>query len=100
MTMTAESRDRGLVKTSMADFVAAHPDLRYTFFGGKGGVGKTVMAGVTAVPLARTGKRTLLASTNPVHNPSGLLGQDVLGKAKGVARGDWPFALEDGTAGR
>src|SRR2546423_8039084 len=94
MTMTAESRDRGLVKTSMADFVAAHPDLRYTFCGGKGGVGKTVMAGVTAVHLARTGKRTLLASTNPVHSLSGLLGQDVFGKPTAVPGVDGLFAFE------
>src|SRR5918999_3171 len=40
----------------------------------------TVMAGVTAVQLARSGKRTLLASTNPVHSLSGLLGQDVFGR--------------------
>jgi arsenite/tail-anchored protein-transporting ATPase len=94
MTMTAESRDRGLVKTSMADFIAAHPNLRYTFFGGKGGVGKTVMAGVTAVHLARTGKRTLLASTNPVHSLSGLLGQDVFGKPTAVPGVDGLFAFE------
>jgi arsenite-transporting ATPase len=43
-------------------------------------VGKTVMAGVTALHLAREGKRTVLASTNPVHSLSGLLDQDVYGK--------------------
>ena len=69
-----------LVRTSMAEYLAQHGDLRYLFFGGKGGVGKTVMAGVTAVHLARSGKRTLLASTNPVHSLSSLLGQDVFGK--------------------
>src|SRR5207253_8159862 len=44
---------------------------------GKGGVGKTAMAGATALWLAKQGKRTLLASTNPVHSLSGLLGQNV-----------------------
>jgi arsenite/tail-anchored protein-transporting ATPase len=73
-----------LVQTSMSDFFKEHAGLRYVFFGGKGGVGKTVMAGVTAVQLARQGKRTLLASTNPVHSLSGLLGQDVFGKAVAV----------------
>jgi arsenite-transporting ATPase len=72
------------VQQSMKDFFAVHPDLRYTFFGGKGGVGKTVMAGMTGVWLAGTGKRTLLASTNPVHSLSGLLSQDVFGKATPV----------------
>jgi arsenite-transporting ATPase len=84
MTMTTDARAGDLVQTSMADFFRAHEGLRYTFFGGKGGVGKTVMAGATAVNLARAGKRTLLASTNPVHSLSGLLGQDVFGKATAV----------------
>jgi arsenite-transporting ATPase len=73
-------RGAELVQISMADFLAAHPNLRYLFFGGKGGVGKTVMAGATAVHLARSGRRTLLASTNPVHSLSGLLDQDVFGR--------------------
>ena len=51
----------------MTEFVTAHPKLKFSFFGGKGGVGKTVMAGVTAMHLAPIGKRTMLASTNPVH---------------------------------
>jgi arsenite-transporting ATPase len=68
------------IDVSMQDFVREHPGLRYVFFGGKGGVGKTVMAGSTALWLARQGKRVMLASTNPVHSLSGLLGQDVFGK--------------------
>src|SRR5512143_1717245 len=68
------------IETSMRGYFTAHPKLRFVFFGGKGGVGKTVSAGVTAQWLASQGKRTLLASTNPVHSLSGLLGQDVFGK--------------------
>src|SRR5918992_1868706 len=68
-----------IVRTSMQEFGEQNPGLRYLFFGGKGGVGKTTMAGATAVWLARQGKRTLLASTNPVHSLSGLLDQDVFG---------------------
>ena len=83
-----------LVKTSMVDFTAAHTGLRYVFFGGKGGVGKTVMAGVTAVHLARSGKRVLLASTNPVHSLSGLLGQDVFGRHTPVEGIENLWALE------
>jgi arsenite/tail-anchored protein-transporting ATPase len=96
MTMTNDVKAAGLVETSMADYVAGHPDLRYTFFGGKGGVGKTVMAGMNAVHLARTGKRTLLASTNPVHSLSGLLGQDVFGKPTAVTGVDnlWAFEID------
>lgn len=73
------------IETSMRDYFRSHPNLTYVFFGGKGGVGKTVSAGVTAQWLAGQGKRTLLASTNPVHSLSGLLGQDVLGKHTPVA---------------
>ena len=70
----------GRIETSMRDYFQSHPNLKYVFFGGKGGVGKTVSAGVTAQWLAGRGKRTLLASTNPVHSLSGLLSQDVFGK--------------------
>jgi arsenite-transporting ATPase len=83
-----------LVETSMVDFTAAHTGLRYVFFGGKGGVGKTVMAGVTAVHLARSGKRVLLASTNPVHSLSGMLGQDVFGRHTPVEGIENLWALE------
>jgi arsenite-transporting ATPase len=68
------------ITTSMRGFVAEHPDLKYIYFGGKGGVGKTVMAGSTALWLANQGKRVMLASTNPVHSLSSLLDQDVYGK--------------------
>src|SRR5919197_4015759 len=61
----------------MPAYLDAHPDLRYVFCGGKGGVGKTAMAGATALWLAGRRRRTLLASTNPVHSLSGLLGQNV-----------------------
>nr|MBI2904534.1 ArsA family ATPase [Chloroflexota bacterium] len=70
----------GQIDTSMRSYLTAHPDLKFLFFGGKGGVGKTVAAGVTGQWLASQGKRTLLASTNPVHSLSGLLSQDVFGK--------------------
>ncbi len=72
------------IDQTMRQFVDAHPALKYYFFGGKGGVGKTVLAGAAAVALANLGKRTLLASTNPVHSLSGLLDQDVFGKATPV----------------
>src|SRR5512146_3338042 len=68
-----------MIDKTTAAFVAEHPDLRYLFFGGKGGVGKTVMAGATALWYASQGKRTLLASTNPVHSLTSLLGQNVFG---------------------
>jgi arsenite/tail-anchored protein-transporting ATPase len=72
------------IETPMKDYVKDHDTLRYIFFGGKGGVGKTVMAGATAIWLAKQGKRVMLASTNPVHSLSGLLSQNVYGKPTAV----------------
>lgn len=69
-----------MIKKSMKQLMAESPQLKYTFFGGKGGVGKTVLAGAMATQLAQQGKRTLLASTNPVHSLTSLLDQDVFGK--------------------
>src|SRR5512143_1424336 len=68
------------IETSMQAYIKDHDSLRYLFFGGKGGVGKTALAGATAIWLANHGKRVMLASTNPVHSLSGLLGQNVFGK--------------------
>ena len=78
--MTDEKTVEPGVVVSMRAYMAEHAGLRYIFFGGKGGVGKTVMAGATALWTARQGRRTILASTNPVHSLSGLLGQDVFGR--------------------
>ena len=82
------------IQTSMVEFLDQHPNLRYTFFGGKGGVGKTSMAGIAAVQLAAQGRRTLLASTNPVHSLSSLLDQDVFGRVTEVNGVDNLWALE------
>ncbi len=76
-----------MIEKTMQQFVAEHPGLKYSFFGGKGGVGKTILAGAMALWLAQQGKRTLLASTNPVHSLTSMLDQDVHGKptpVKGV----------------
>lgn len=72
------------ITTSMRQFAEAHPRQKYLFFGGKGGVGKTVLAGAAAVGMAQRGHRTLLASTNPVHSLTGLLNQNVFGKHTAV----------------
>ncbi len=69
-----------MIDKTMKQFLAENPRLKYVFFGGKGGVGKTVLAGTAALWAASQGKRTLLASTNPVHSLSSMLGQNVFGK--------------------
>jgi arsenite-transporting ATPase len=68
------------MKNTIADFFKEHPQMRYIYFGGKGGVGKTVVAAAVANWMAKQGKKTLLASTNPVHSLSNLFKMDVFGK--------------------
>ena len=82
------------ITTSMAAYVGAHPNLKYLFFGGKGGVGKTAMAGAAALWLAGRGKRVLLASTNPVHSLSGLLGRSVFGAPTPVSDNLWAYEID------
>jgi len=80
-----------MIKKTTRQFLLEHPEIKYLFFGGKGGVGKTVMAGAAAQWIAGQGKHTLLASTNPVHSLSSLLDQDVYGKptpVKGASNWD------------
>jgi len=69
-----------MIEKTMKQYMAKNPQLKYLFFGGKGGVGKTVLAGTAALWSAEQGNRTLLASTNPVHSLSSLLDQNVFGK--------------------
>lgn len=84
------------IETSLRKYFEIHPKLRFTFFGGKGGVGKTALAGSTALWAADQGKRVMLASTNPVHSLSGLLGQDVFGKPTPVtgAPNLWAYEID------
>lgn len=42
--------------------------MRILLYTGKGGVGKTTVAAATAVALARSGRRTLVLSTDPAHS--------------------------------
>jgi arsenite/tail-anchored protein-transporting ATPase len=82
------------ISTSMGEYFEAHPKLKYLFFGGKGGVGKTTLAGAAALWLAGQGKRTLLASTNPVHSLSGLLQQSVFGAPTAVTANLWAYEID------
>jgi len=83
-----------MIERTTLQFLAEHPDMKYVFFGGKGGVGKTVLAGASALWLARQGKRTLLASTNPVHSLTSMLDQDVFGAPTLVEGVDNFYAYE------
>jgi arsenite-transporting ATPase len=83
-----------MIEKNTAQFLAEHPGLKYVFFGGKGGVGKTVMAGAAALWFAQGGKKTLLASTNPVHSLSSMLGQNVFGRHTPVEGAPGLYAYE------
>jgi arsenite-transporting ATPase len=52
-------------------------DRQVLFFGGKGGVGKTMTAAATALAASRRGRRVLLVSTDPAHNSGDVLGRPV-----------------------
>jgi len=84
------------IQTSMTQFASSQPELRFIFFGGKGGVGKTSMAGSSALWLASQGRRVILASTNPVHSLSALLGQDVYGRPTAVTGVEnlWAYEID------
>jgi len=50
---------------------------QYLFYSGKGGVGKTSIACVTAVRLADEGKRTLIVTTDPASNLADVFEQKI-----------------------
>ncbi|MBK6848091.1 MAG: ArsA family ATPase [Proteobacteria bacterium] len=54
-------------------------------FSGKGGVGKTTLAGATAVHLARSGRRVLAVSTDPAHSLADVFDQPLGADARAVA---------------
>ena len=90
--MTGNAVDE--ISMSMGRQLREHPGLKYLFFGGKGGVGKTVFAAAAAIGLAHQGRRTLLVSTNPVHSLTGLFGMDLLGKCVPIQEVPNLWALE------
>src|SRR5690606_1412280 len=59
---------------------------RWTFVGGKGGVGKTTVAAALAVELSATGEAITILSTDPAHS---------LGDAFGTALASAPHPLPD-----
>jgi len=73
---------------TFAKFISERPSLKYMFFGGKGGVGKTAVAGAAGYYLAeKLGRKVLISSTNPVHSLTSLFGQDLWKKGIQQVRG-------------
>ena len=84
----------GHSETSMRDYFKSHPNLKFVFFGGTGGVGPTVAAGVSAPWLAGQNRRSVLAATGlwagsaaAAPAPSGVTGASAAftGPASGAA---------------
>ena len=67
---------------------------RVVFFGGKGGVGKTTCAAAFAVLAARSGRRTLLVSTDPAHSTSDVLGRQLGAREQEVEPGLWAMEID------
>ncbi len=81
--------------THIETFLLERPNLRFVFTGGKGGVGKTVAAAVLAYRFAQEGKKTLIASLNPVHSLSSVFDQDLRGgRIRPVQKAPNLFAVE------
>src|SRR5512141_1886793 len=57
--------------------MAERVDSRFLFFSGKGGVGKTSMAAITAVRSADRGRRTLIVTTDPASNLADVFEQPI-----------------------
>ncbi|MCW5817252.1 MAG: TRC40/GET3/ArsA family transport-energizing ATPase [Labilithrix sp.] len=58
--------------------------MRFVFFGGKGGVGKTTCAAAAAVRAAEGGARVLVVSTDPAHSLGDALGLELAADARRV----------------
>jgi arsenite-transporting ATPase len=67
---------------------------RLTFFGGKGGVGKTTLAAAFATLLAERNERTLLVSTDPAHSTSDILGARLSGEPARVEENLWAVEVD------
>ncbi len=52
-------------------------EVKFIFFSGKGGVGKSTMSCATAVWLAKKGHKTLLVTTDPAPNLSDIFSQEI-----------------------
>ena len=70
--------------------------LRFVFFGGKGGVGKTTLAAASVLFQARRSpdEKFLIVSTDPAHSLGDSFDQEIRGEVTPIAGVDNLFALE------
>ncbi|ELY52556.1 ArsA family ATPase [Natronolimnohabitans innermongolicus] len=66
----------------------------FTFFGGKGGVGKTTVSSAYALECAESGLETLVVSTDPAHSTADVFDQEFGDEPRPVEGYDGLSALE------
>jgi arsenite-transporting ATPase len=66
----------------------------FTFFGGKGGTGKTTCSAAYALRLARMGRKTLLVSTDPAHSLSDIVGTALSNQVLPVRDNLWGIEID------
>ena len=66
----------------------------FTFFGGKGGVGKTTVSAAYGLQCARAGLETLVVSTDPAHSTSDVFDQQFDDEPSAVSGYDGLSAME------
>ncbi len=69
---------------------------RYTFFGGKGGTGKTTSSSAYALHLARQGVRTLAVSTDPAHSLADAFGTKIGSSVIELEKNLWALEIDAG----
>ena len=67
---------------------------RFTFFGGKGGVGKTTVSSAYALECADAGLETLVVSTDPAHSTADVFDQEFGDEPRSIEGYDGLSALE------
>jgi arsenite-transporting ATPase len=70
----------------LQQLVSPNGTMKYLFFGGKGGVGKTTLATATAVWFADHGYRTTIISTDPTVSLSAVFDQPIGGATRAPIR--------------
>ena len=68
--------------------------MRIILFTGKGGVGKTTVAAATALKIARSGRKTLIMSTDPAHSLADSFGIELSPDPTEVAPNLWAEQID------
>jgi arsenite-transporting ATPase len=66
---------------------------KIVFVGGKGGVGKSTSASALALAFAKTGKKTLLISTDPAHNIGDIFHQKLDHEKQKIGESLWALEI-------